>query len=141
MLACANNKQVIVYETGGWTAQATLTDAKLKGVFTVCAFSNCGKFIAAGTSKGELLVWTASDGKRINGSAEGESDEAITSLNWNPNGLLQFVYADKSGQIGCVNVDSGLTNGKANRAGDKVGQENRNGKRIVIILVAILFFS
>lgn len=119
---------MIVYETSGWTTHLTLTDAKLKGMFTVCAFSNCGKFIAAGTAKGELIVWTAADGKRINGSAEGDSDEAITSLNWNPNGLLQFVYGDKSGQIGCVNVNSGLANGKSDRAGaDKV--DNRNGKR------------
>lgn len=129
-LACANQKQVLVYETGAWATHATLADAKLKGSFTVCAFSECALFIAAGTTKGELVVWTAFDGKRVSGKAEGESDEPITSLNWNPNGLRQFVYADKSGQIGCVNVEAGGTKNTAAalaRVDVRDGLDNENG--------------
>lgn len=121
---------MLVYETTAWATYLTLTDAKLKGNFTVCGFSECGKFIAAGTTKGELVVWTALDGKRVSGKAEGESDEPITSLSWNPNGLRQFVYADKSGQIGCVNVEMGGTNGGAAKADIEDGMEI--GKQFII---------
>lgn len=123
---------MLVYETSAWATYLTLTDAKLKGNFTVCGFSECGKFIAAGTTKGELVVWTALDGKRVSGKAEGESDEPITSLSWNPNGLRQFVYADKSGQIGCVNVEMGSTNGGAAKADIEDGMEI--GKQFIIFL-------
>lgn len=107
---------MLLYETSTWTAETTLTDAsKLKGSFTVCGFSACGKFVAAGTTKGEIVVWKVTDGKRVQGKSDGDSDEPITSLCWNPNGLCQFVYADKTGQIGCVNVEAG-TSGSKNTA-------------------------
>lgn len=126
-LACANQKQVVVYETSDWTTHLNLTDAKLSGSFTVCGFSVCGKFIAAGTTKGELVVWTAGDGKRVSGKAEGESDEPITSLAWSTNGIKQFVYADKSGQIGCVNVETGGGSDRAAGRADIVdGMETEN---------------
>lgn len=119
-----------VYETETWSVHQTLTDAKLKGNFTVCGFSHCGKFVAAGTTKGELVVWSVvgADGKRISGKAEGESDEPITSLSWNQNGLKQFVYADKSGQIGCVNVDTGEAAGIGGRAEIVEGMDTENCK-------------
>lgn len=126
-LTCANKKEVLVYKTSDWTTHLTLSDAKLKGSFTVCAFSACGKLVSAGTSKGELVVWTVADGKRVNGKPESESEEPITSLSWNPNGLCQFVYAEKSGQIGCVNVEAGgASNGKASTADliDGIDAEN-----------------
>lgn len=128
-LVCANVKQVIVYETETWSTHLTLVDANLKGTFTVCAFSKCGKFIAAGTTKGELIVWSAADGKRVNGQAEGESDQPITSLSWNPNGLNQFVYADKSGQIGCVNLTTPSGNGaKSDVGAERFEQLNGNSE-------------
>ena len=126
-LACTNQKQLFIYGTESWNTHLTLTDAKLKGSFTVCDFSKCGKFVAAGTTKGELAIWTVEGGKRVTGKTESDSDEPITSLAWNPNGLNQFVYADQSGQIGCVNVDLGEANGKTAK-GKADGMDVDNGE-------------
>lgn len=89
--------------------------------------------MAAGTTKGEIVVWTAADGKRVQGKANGDSDEPITSLSWNPNGLCQFVYADKTGQIGCVNVEAGSSGSKHTANTNLIeGMDTENCKQQVL---------
>lgn len=130
-MACAKQKEVVVYETSGWTTHLTLTDVRVKGNFTACGFSHCGKFVAAGTTQGELAVWSGIDGKRVDGKTEGEAQEPITSISWNPNGLRQFVYADKSGQLSCVNVEQVRAREGAANAMNGLELEDDNGRRFV----------
>lgn len=98
---------MIVVETSAWNVSKTLKDDKLAGIITVCAFSRCGRFLAVGTTKGEICIWKFEDSALIKGMTEGDTNDPITSLDWNPNGLAQLVFADRSGQIGCINVLAG----------------------------------
>lgn len=116
-LCYAKGKEVVMLETENWTSYLTLTDDKVSGNYSVCGLSACGKYVAAGTTKGELSVWrvTEQKWKRVDGKtcAEDGTNEPITSLQWNVSGTPQFVFADKSGQLGCVNIEGAEAAGKS----------------------------
>lgn len=84
--------------------------------YTVCSYSPCGKYIAAGTISGEISVWEVRSGDVIKGETKGAESQKITAIEWNPSNNGEFAYVDKTGQLGtiidCYNVDeNNLENG------------------------------
>ncbi|KAG4078619.1 hypothetical protein HA402_015209 [Bradysia odoriphaga] len=92
-LAYVQGKQVQVVETVNWSKTVTLKDDKITSDYTVCSFSPCGKYIAAGETK-------ATDAQKI------------TAIQWNPANNGEFAYTDSTGQLGtiidCYNADEDI---------------------------------
>lgn len=72
--------------------------------YSVCAYSKCGKYIAAGGEKGEFSVWDVDANKLIDEDSCGEIEaQCITAIDWNPRAdSMEFAYTDNSGQFGLI---------------------------------------
>lgn len=69
---------------------------------TVISWSNCGRYIAAGTNIGYIFVWNISS-KVIVLHAECKERYSIRSLVWCPkDGDNTLAYCDDHGQLGLV---------------------------------------
>lgn len=75
----------------------------MKSNYSVCAFSPCGGYIAAGGTNGEIVVWNIATNTVIGEEKENSSDaQCITSLCWNPSDNGELAYIDNTGQFGLV---------------------------------------
>lgn len=79
-----------------------LKDDKAAGDYSICSYSPCGKYIAAGTVSGDISIWNARNGDKIRGDTKGNDCQAITMLEWNPMNNGEMVYTENSGQLGIV---------------------------------------
>ncbi|KAJ6644470.1 WD repeat and HMG-box DNA-binding protein 1 [Pseudolycoriella hygida] len=111
-LAYVQGKQVQVLETVNWSKTVTLKDDKISSNYTVCSFSPCGKYIAAGTQTAEISVWEVRSGDVIKGETKASEAHRITALDWNPANNGEFAYTDNTGQLGtiidCYNIDENI---------------------------------
>lgn len=114
-MAYCNRSEVIIvdtvnYETvsklrrrGTTSAAAAVTDA---ATFTVCRYSTCGKYLAAGTDRGDICVWHVRSGEAVEVTAkEDVQAQSITAIEWNPVNSDELAYTDNTGQLGTVNED------------------------------------
>lgn len=95
-------KKIVVLNTSAWTEAFALEDASVTGEFTVCSFSPNGKLLAAGTSKGELVIFNVVTKKVLSGDVKPMEMNSMTAIAWNPHqdkfrGELSI--CDASGQI------------------------------------------
>ncbi|XP_063695779.1 WD repeat and HMG-box DNA-binding protein 1 [Culicoides brevitarsis] len=109
-------RKIVVLNTADWTEAFSLEDANASGEFTVCSFSPSGKLIAAGTSKGELVIFSVVTKKSIGGDVKPSEMNALTAIAWNPhqdkfNGELSI--CDASGQIEFITEAFDETSGGA----------------------------
>ena len=68
---------------------------------SVIAFSGDGSHLAAGTNRGDLLVWHVATGQLVT-ETKAASDHPITSIDWNPVKSNQVAFIDKNGHWGVV---------------------------------------
>lgn len=69
---------------------------------TVMSWSNCGRYIAAGTNNGFIFVWNVSS-KVIVLHAECKERYSLRSLVWCPkNDVSTLAYCDDHGQLGVI---------------------------------------
>lgn len=70
--------------------------------YTVCRYSRCGRYIAAGTMSGDISIWDARSGNVIKVDAKGNDAQSITAIDWNPATVGELAYTDNTGQLGTV---------------------------------------
>lgn len=71
--------------------------------YSVCSYSKCGKYIAAGNENGDFSVWDIDTNKLIQEEKSGDNDaQCITAIDWNPNNNGEFAYTDNTGQFGLI---------------------------------------
>lgn len=99
LLAYPKAKLILVVDTSSWETKFKLENDDIAEKYSVASFSFCGKFIAAGTVRGELSVWNTIDKSRLKGEYKGEDIHGITSLAWNPNNDGQAAFCDADGQL------------------------------------------
>lgn len=75
-----------------------------KSKYTVCAYSKCGKYIAAGGENGEITIWDIGSGSIIRERKKtNETDaQSITSIDWHPTNSGELAYTDNTGQFGLI---------------------------------------
>lgn len=74
-----------------------------KSNYSVCSYSKCGKYIAAGSESGEFSVWDIDANKIIDEENFGDNEaQCITAIDWNPTNNGEFAYTDNTGQFGLI---------------------------------------
>lgn len=101
-LAYVNSKEVCVLNTTSWEIQCSLTEDKLRGVYTCCQFSKDGLFIAAATDKGEISVFDFTKRQSLKCEAPPSECQAITSIAWSTKNNEELAYCDATGQLGTI---------------------------------------
>lgn len=78
---------------------------QIKSDFSVCCYSHCGKYIAAGATNGEITVWDVAANRIIREEKTGINEaQCITSIDWSSNLVNngELAYTDSSGQFGLI---------------------------------------
>lgn len=70
--------------------------------YTVCRYSRCGRYIAAGTVSGDISIWEVRSGNVIKVDAKDNDAQSITAIDWNPAISGELAYTDNTGQLGTV---------------------------------------
>lgn len=71
--------------------------------YSVCSYSKCGKYIAAGNESGDFSIWDIDANKLIQEDRAGDNEaQCITAIDWNPNNNGEFAYTDNTGQFGLI---------------------------------------
>lgn len=99
LLAYPKGKLILVVDTVNWEMKFKLENDEVSERYSVSSFSYCGKFVAAGTVRGEMSVWNTIDKSKLKGEYKGEDIHGITSLAWNPNNDGQAAFCDADGQL------------------------------------------
>lgn len=132
-MAYIKDTEIIIVDTKSWDTKTTLKDSKTTGEYSVCAYSHCGKYLAAGTVTGEISIWNVRSGEIVRGETKGTDPNGITAIAWNPSGNGEFVYADNSGQLGTVNdcwiADDGENDIFKEGASDTTSEVNFGGSK------------
>ncbi|XP_033334142.2 WD repeat and HMG-box DNA-binding protein 1 isoform X2 [Megalopta genalis] len=102
-LAYPHMKDVVVVERTSWKELFHLRCINIKSEINICKFSECGKFIAASTVNGEIIVWNVITRDLI-GYIEHQQNAKITSLAWNLDESDEIAFCDNLGQLGCIDV-------------------------------------
>lgn len=105
-LAYPKDKSIIVMDTSSWETKFKLENDEVNGKYSVCSFSFCGKFIAAGSVSGEISVWNTIDKSKLKGQCKGQESHAITSLAWNPNKSGDVAFCDADGQLSSLKTST-----------------------------------
>lgn len=106
-LAYPKDNNIHVLETTNWQTKFIFENKKIPEDYSVCSFSKCGSFIAAGSVKGQISVWSLSDNVLLPGEYKGEEEYSITSLAWNPKMNGEIVFCDSDGQL-CTIINCSL---------------------------------
>lgn len=76
---------------------------QVKSNYTVCCYSKCGKYIAAGAEYGEISIWDIDNSSVIREAKVDDLDkQCISAIDWNPTNNGEFAYTDNTGQFGLV---------------------------------------
>lgn len=71
--------------------------------YSVCCYSPCGSYIAAGGTNGEIVVWDIDSNQLIREERDADHDaQCIAAINWNPTNNGELAYTDNTGQLGLV---------------------------------------
>lgn len=98
-LAFPKSGTIEIVDTTNWETKHQLINDEINGKYTVCSFSHCGKFIAAGSSSGEISIWNFTDESKLKGEYSGEDNHSITTLEWNPKNNGELAFCDVDGQL------------------------------------------
>ncbi|XP_052009311.1 WD repeat and HMG-box DNA-binding protein 1-like [Xyrauchen texanus] len=100
LLAVPVDMTVQLYDRDTWTHISTLSDDLITQVVNVVVWSPCGKFLAAGTVGGNLLIWDA-DAKLCIERQKHEKGFTVCGMAWHPSGG-RIAYTDTEGCLGLL---------------------------------------
>lgn len=101
-IAYALKNEIIIIDAITYENVLKLKDDKVLADYSVCSYSPCGKYIAAGSVSGEISIWNAKSGDKIKGDTKGDDCQTITAIEWNPMNNGELAYTEISGQLGIV---------------------------------------
>ncbi|XP_050526875.1 WD repeat and HMG-box DNA-binding protein 1 [Daktulosphaira vitifoliae] len=103
LLAIPFDKEIKFFQRGVWRELFVVHDYRLSNQeITVISWSKCGRYIAAGTNTGYIIVWNISS-KIVVLHAECKERHSIRSLVWCPQkGTNTIAYCDDHGQLGLI---------------------------------------
>lgn len=73
-----------------------------KSDYTVCSYSTCGKYIAAGATNGSISIWDIDKNRLLREENKAHEAQCITAINWNPQNNGELAYTDTTGQFGLI---------------------------------------
>lgn len=86
-----------VYHRESWSLKACIVQQGFEDVVT-CDISHDDKFLAAGSKKGSIVVWSYQDtNQSLLSSFATEKSTSISCLRWNPRDSKKLVATDESG--------------------------------------------
>lgn len=103
-MAFPSGKSISVVETSDWEVKFKLENDEVTTEFSVCSFSHCGQFLAAGSTKGEIAIWKVANKESFKGITEGEDIHSISAIEWNPKVKDEFAFVDLDGQLTTVKI-------------------------------------
>ncbi|XP_037094911.1 WD repeat and HMG-box DNA-binding protein 1-like [Pollicipes pollicipes] len=105
--ARSGRRGVRLFSGADWAESGRLASALLTKPVTACAFSPCGRFVAAATQDGLLVEWRlgGAEARRID---QHEAKLRLNALCWHPDGD-RLAFSDCAGQLG---VTSGVRAGR-----------------------------
>lgn len=120
-MAYIQNNEVVLVSTDTWEPISTLKNSKLSSVYTVCRYSKCGRYLAAGTASGDISIWIARTETVLKVHEKDTNDaQGITAIDWNPAINGELAYTDNTGQLGTVTECGG--SGDSDRD-EQIGEE------------------
>ncbi|KTG40181.1 hypothetical protein cypCar_00003095 [Cyprinus carpio] len=96
LLAVPVDLTIQLYDRNTWTHVSTLSDDLISQVVNVVVWSPCGKFLAAGTVGGNLLVWDVEAKLQKH-----EKGFTVCGMAWHPSGG-RIAYTDTEGCLGLL---------------------------------------
>ncbi|XP_056123194.1 WD repeat and HMG-box DNA-binding protein 1 [Rhinichthys klamathensis goyatoka] len=100
LLAVPVDLTIQLYDKNTWTHVSTLSDELITQVFNVVVWSPCGKFLAAGTVGGNLLIWDV-EAKLCIERQKHEKGFTVCGMAWHPSGG-RIAYTDTEGCLGLL---------------------------------------
>uniref|UniRef100_A0A8C1IY41 WD repeat and HMG-box DNA-binding protein 1 n=1 Tax=Cyprinus carpio TaxID=7962 RepID=A0A8C1IY41_CYPCA len=100
LLAVPVDLTIQLYDRNTWTHVSTLSDDLISQVVNVVVWSPCGKFLAAGTVGGNLLVWDV-EAKLCIERQKHEKGFTVCGMAWHPSGG-RIAYTDTEGCLGLL---------------------------------------
>ncbi|KAA0710958.1 DNA-binding protein 1 Acidic nucleoplasmic [Triplophysa tibetana] len=100
LLAIPVDATVQLYDRNTWTHVSTLSDDLSTQVANVVVWSPCGKFLAAGTVGGNLLIWDV-EAKLCVERQKHEKGFTVCGMAWHPSGG-RIAYTDTEGCLGLL---------------------------------------
>lgn len=82
---------VVFLNVESWNEETTLSLDHVTADFSIVQYSPCGKYIAAVSLEGDIIVWNVASESCVN-FGKHEKSIAICGLMWNPNGKLFKYY-------------------------------------------------
>ncbi|XP_073725327.1 WD repeat and HMG-box DNA-binding protein 1 [Misgurnus anguillicaudatus] len=100
LLAVPVDATVQLYDKNTWAQVGTLSDDLNTQVVNVVVWSPCGKFLAAGTIGGNLLIWDV-EAKLCVERQKHEKGFTVCGMAWHPSGG-RIAYTDTEGCLGLL---------------------------------------
>lgn len=106
-MAYCKDAELVVVDTVNWDTISTFRYRTNTAAFTLCRYSPCGNFLAAGTVTGDICVWRVRSGEPIDILNKDDAQtQPITTIDWNPTSSDgEMAYTDNSGQLGTITHD------------------------------------
>ncbi|XP_042655129.1 LOW QUALITY PROTEIN: WD repeat and HMG-box DNA-binding protein 1 [Tyto alba] len=106
LLAIPVDKVVKLYRRETWDSQFDLSDTLITQPLNVVAWSPCGRYLAAGSVDGIIVVWNVETQECIE-RMKHEKKYSICGLAWHPK-YRQIAYTDTEGNLGLLeNIGDG----------------------------------
>ncbi|XP_016105614.1 WD repeat and HMG-box DNA-binding protein 1 isoform X2 [Sinocyclocheilus grahami] len=107
LLAIPVDLTIQLYDRNTWTHVSTLSGDLISQVVNVVVWSPCGKFLAAGTIGGNLLIWDV-EAKLCIERQKHEKGFTVCGMAWHPSGG-RIAYTDTEGCLGLLEGVSSLS--------------------------------
>ncbi|GFX29404.1 WD repeat and HMG-box DNA-binding protein 1 [Trichonephila clavipes] len=109
-LAVPVEKEICFYQRDIWESKFSLSDKCVTKALSIVTYSPFGKYIAAATMNGQLVVWDVETKMCISKKLH-EKEIAVCGLRWHPSGK-ELAFCDVEGQMGIystpLNSDSDM---------------------------------
>ncbi|XP_043930343.1 WD repeat and HMG-box DNA-binding protein 1 isoform X2 [Protopterus annectens] len=100
VLAVPVGKSVKLYSRDYWDNTFDLSDDSITQTLNVVSWSPCGRYLAAGSIDGNIVVWNVENKKCLE-RVKHEKSYTICGLAWHPRGG-QIAYTDNEGNLGLL---------------------------------------
>uniref|UniRef100_A0A8C3U3R8 WD repeat and HMG-box DNA-binding protein 1 n=1 Tax=Catharus ustulatus TaxID=91951 RepID=A0A8C3U3R8_CATUS len=100
LLAVPVDKVVELFRRETWDSEFDLSDASITESLNVVVWSPCGRFLAAGSVNGNIVVWNVETQQCIERMRH-EKKYSICGLAWHPK-YKQIAYTDTEGNLGLL---------------------------------------